>query len=271
MNDTHPGLEVLDVCGIVEEIKEYEDRSSASTATTRRPILQQKGKADSLMPPSDTKISDYYVSDVLHLDDRPRFMDAWGILILCTTILALVSFFVALFRFGTPLREASSRTSNRLFCCRRKRLDPVEDDDGIERHGILHDRARDKHKMVASVLLDMRVRESDNNSNNNWRRRIGGREMRDINESIAETDGRMTDSEVASSAPPAMSDSLSEVSSRQMMDETMSDLEDLNGSNDASIEVVSDGDLLSEREQEPPPPIRAAVIRRRRFLPNLFT
>jgi len=259
-NATHPEETVLDVCGIVEEIKEFENRSSTSTATTLRPILQRKGKIDSLMPPSDTKFSDYYVSDVLHLDEYPQFMDAWGVLILIITVLVMVSFFVTLFLFRTPLKDASSRTCNHILFWRRKRLDPAEDGIG-----------NNKHKMVASVLVDLRIRDSDNNGNYNWRRRSRGREGRDINESLVETDGRMTDSDIASSVPPAMSDSLSEISSRQMMDETMSDLEgDLNGSNDAPRYVVNAVDLLSAREAELPAPQQPLVMRRRRFVPNIF-
>jgi hypothetical protein len=271
-NATHPEeKKVLDKCGIkTEEIEEYEkNRNSTrtSSATTLRPILQLKGKKESMMPPSDTKLSEYYVSDVLHLDDRPHFMDAWGILVLSVTILTLVSFFVA------------------LLYWKRKGPDPAEDEDGIGRDENFHGRTRDKHKMVASVLVDMRIRESDDNNNNtiasNWRRRRRGR---DINESVAETDGRMTDSDIASSAPPAMSDdlnSLSDVSSsRQMMmddeAETMSDLEgDLNGCINETSPREDDGevDLLSAREEEAEPPAlqqQPAVIRRRRFVPNLF-
>jgi hypothetical protein len=85
----------------------------------------------------------------------------------------------------------------------------------------------------------------------------------------------MTDSDIASSAPPAMSDSLSEVSSRQMMDETMSELEgELNASssnNDEPSEVVDETDLPSAGEAEAPAPQQPAVMRRRRFVPNIFT
>jgi hypothetical protein len=289
-NATHPGEKVLDVCGIVQEIKEDENRNSTSTVTTLRPILQRKGKIDSLMPPSDTKLSDYYVSDVLHLDGRPPFMDAWGIVIFSVSALALISFFVAFVIIRKPPKDDASGTCHHHFFWERKRRDPADDDDrGMGRDGNVRGRTREKHKMVASVLVDMRIRESDNNNNNssssssssssrtniNWRRRHGRRERRDINESLAETDGRMTDSDIASSAPPAMSDSLSEVSSRQMMDETMSDLEgELNASssnNDEPSEVVDETDLPSAGEAEAPAPQQPAVMRRRRFVPNIFT
>merc|ERR1712194_485726 len=117
----------------------------------------------------------------------------------------------------------------------------------------IDDHTRDKHKMVASVLVDMRIRESDNNNNNggliNWRWRRRGRDRRDVNESLAETDGRMTDSEIASSAPPEMSDSMSEVSSRQL-----SDLErDLNGDSEDEPRVFDkEVDLLAQGAAEPP-------------------
>ena len=285
-NTTHPEEEkVWNQCGIeTEEIEEYETTRNNSTktrtSTTLRPILQQKGKKESMMPPSDTKLSEYYVSDVLHLDGRPHLLNAWGILILSVIVLTMVSFFVAfLYR-------------------KRKESDSVEDDeDGIGRDDD-HNFSRDKHKMVASVLVDMRIRESDTNSNSltsNWRRNRRRRRGHDINESIAETDGRMTDSDFDSSAaPPAMSDdlnSLSDISSSQkqmmlMMDdddsdeavETMSDL-DLNSGGHIheataptrEVEV----NLFSAREEETEPPAlqqqQPAVIRRRRYVPNIFT
>ena len=270
-NSTHPGETVSDVCGMVEEIKEYgENRSSTSistTAITLRPILQKKGKIDSMMPPSDTKLSDYYVSDVLHLDDEPHRIDAWGILILSITGLVLISFFVTLFTFRKSLRDASAVTWNYLDFW-RKRSEQADDEnnddyDGLGRGGSGHGstRTRDKHKMVASVLVDMRIRGS--NSNSNWRRI--GRDRRDLNDSLAETDGRMTDSEIASSAAPALSDSLSEISSRQMESETMSDLEDLDSN--TSREVINEVDLVPPEVEEPP---QQAIIRRRRLVPNMF-
>ena len=265
-NATHPGEMVLDVCGMVEEIKEYHENST-STATTLRPILQRKGTIDAMMPPSDTKFSDYYVSDVLHLDEELHVIDAWGILILSITGLVLVSFFVALFTFRKPLKDASAITCNYLaFWRRRSELaDEDNDYDGIGRGGSGHGHGstRDKHKMVASVLVDMRIRGS---GNNNWRRREQSDGRSDLNESLAETDGRMTDSEIASSASPAMSDSLSDISSRQIGSETMSDMEDLDSN--TSRGVINEVDLLPPEEEELPQ--QQTIVRRRRFVPNMF-
>jgi len=267
-NSTHPGETVLDICGIVAEVKAYNNKSATSASTTRRPILQKRGTIDSLMPPSDTKISDYYVSDVLHLDDQPHFLDGWGIVILSITAFSLLCFFVAFFLFRTPLKDAVSRTCASLFFWRRKQLDN-EDIDGID-GGNIDGRTREKHKMVASVLVDMRIRESDNNRSNFWRRRRG-RDRRDINDSLAETDGRMTDSDVASSVPPAMSDSLSEISSRQIEDGMMVELEeDLNVSNDMTVDVTGKDDFLSATEVEPTASLEPRVMRRRRLVPNPF-
>mmetsp|Transcript_20271 Transcript_20271/g.56357 ORF Transcript_20271/g.56357 Transcript_20271/m.56357 type:complete len:512 (-) Transcript_20271:81-1616(-) len=252
-NATEPGQTFLDVCGIEEETQELEIRNTTASTTTLRPILHKKGKIDSLMPPADTKISDYYVSDVYHLDSHPRLIDAWGLLILSITALVLVSFLVVLFFFRKPLLEGTTFTRNIIRFWKRKRWDPRADD-GIGIGGSIHGSTRDKHKMVASVLVDMRIRRNDESNNSRWRRRETGR--RDLNESLAETDGRMTDSEVASSAAPAMSDSLSEISSRQMNDETMSDFEEDGDENNGS----HNEEEASHLSQEP------AIMRRRRFV-----
>ncbi len=263
-NATHPEETFLDACGIVQEVKETENITATKPTKTRRPIIQRKGTIDSLMPPSDAKISDYYVSDVLHLDDRPHFIDGWGILILAMTALTLLSFFVVLFLFRDPLKDATSKTFDTLMFWRRKEFDSG-DDDGHGGDGNIDGHTREKHKMVASVLVDMRIRESDNQNTGliNWRRRRRGRDA--VNESLAETDGRMTDSEIASSAPPAMSDSMSEISSRQL-----SELEV-----DLAIENEGGGvDLLSEGAAEAPPvpqPQPPVMRQRRRFVPNLFS
>ena len=264
-NATHPGETVLDICGIIEETKEDENRSSTIATTTRRPILQRKDKIDSMMPPSDTKLIDYYVSDVSHLDERPP----WGIIILSISALALVSLFTVLFIFRAPLKDASSGICECISFWRQKRLDPPTAEDGIGRDDDVPDRVRQKHKMVASVLVDMRIRENDNSGRSNWIRRFGRHRRRDINESVAETDGRMTDSDIASSVPPAMSDSLSEISSRQILDETMSDLEgDLD---DINTRVANDVDLFSTPHVEPPDPLQPTSMRRRRLVPNIFS
>lgn len=291
-NVTHPGETVLDICGIEEETKELENITSTGIVTTLRPILQRKGKIDLMMPPSDTKFSDYYVADVLHLDDVPRLIDAWGILILSIIAFALACFFVTLFLFKTALRDAC----NCLFFWKSKRSGPSQDADGIGRESSIQGTTRNKHKMVASVLVDLRIRQSDNNNANNsgggtnWRRRIRThrgrhRQRRDLNESLAETDGRMTDSEVDSSAAAAMSDSMSETSSRQMLDEstTLSDAEgvgsddvvaDFNDTSNTTTPLANEVDLLSIGAAGPEaaaPRQQPAAIRRRRFVPSLFT
>ena len=102
---------------------------------------------------------------------------------------------------------------------------------------------REKDKMVASVLVDMRIQ-----NNQRWRRREQQTTHQDLNDSIAETEDRLTESEVASSGPESMSD----VSSRRS--ETMSDA-------DMSQDNVDPADL--------PPALPAIeepqLIRRRRF------
>eukprot|EP00536_Pseudo-nitzschia_multiseries_P005424 jgi/Psemu1/303362/fgenesh1_kg.101_\ len=244
---------------MVEEIEESETRNTTRSTTTLRPILQRKGKIDLLMPPADTKISDYYVSDVYHLDAHPRLLDAWGVLILIITAMVLVSFFVVLFFFRKPLMECTTITWNIIRFWKRSRSEP-RGDDGIGIGGSIHGQTRDKHKMVASVLVDMRIRQNDNDNStiSRWRRRRTGR--RDPNESLAETEGRMTDSEIDSSAAAAMSDSLSEVSSRQMIDESMSDFDgDDNEINDSGgVEVLEEEPSLLPQDPQ--------IIRRRRFV-----
>jgi hypothetical protein len=224
----------------LEEIKE----SKNSTSTTLRPILQSIKKKDA-MPPPDTKISDYYVPDVLHLDDR-HLLDAWGIAILAFTIMLLVAFFVAIFTFQKPMEEASAMACNYLGFFRKRPDDDLDDDDDNDNFNVGAGNASssgsgsntDKHKMVATVLVDMRI-----NSEQNWMWRRSGR--RDLNESIAETEDP--------SPPP--SDAVSEPSSRQ-------------------IENMSDSDLDSNTSRDDLPPEELPqVIRRRRFnfVPNMFS
>ena len=267
-NTTHSGAETfLDVCGIVQEIKETVNKTSAKPATkTRRPIIQRTGTIDSLMPPSDTKISDYYVIDELHLDERPHFIHGWGILILVVTGVTLFSFFVVLFLFRDPLKDATSSICDFFLFWRRKEFDSGDGGGGDD--GNLDGHTREKHKMVASVLVDMRIRETENTHTGliNWRRRR--RRGPYVNESLAETDGRMTDSEIASSAPPEMSDSMSEISSRQLSEVDL----DLNRNSDederGGVDLMSEGAAA----EPPPPPQQPAVIRqRRRFVPRIFS
>jgi len=223
---------VTDACGIVEEIKAPKN----STSTTLRPILQGKGKKDAAIPPPDTKISDYYVSDVLHLDE-PQLMDAMGIAIVTITGLLLVSFLVAIFMFRNIIKDALAMACN-YFEFFRTQTEQSADDNFVE--GMVTG-SSEKDKMVATVLVDIRIR---GNTENNWRRRHNSR--RDLNESLAETEDP---------SPPPSEDALSEPSSRQM--DSMSDLD-----SNTSQDVINKDSL--------PPEELPQVIRRRRFVPNMF-
>ena len=271
-NRTHPEQTFLDVCGIVEEVKEMVNITAPKPPTkTLRPILQQKGTIDStMMPPSDTKIREYYVPDVLHLDDSPPFMLGWGGVFVAIGIMTLFSLLLTLSTSEGSLKSATSSACNRAMFWRKRQFDSGDNADTNRRDDNIDDQTREKHKMVASVLVDMRIRESDDNNRTgliNWRRLRRGRNRRDVNESLAETDGRMTDSEIASSAAPAMSDSMSEISRK------LSDLEGVlnGGDNEEPREFDQGVDLLAQGAAEVPVPQQPAIVRRRRFVPRMFS
>lgn len=223
-NSTNTTETVLDVCGMVEDVHIVDEGS-----TLLRPILRPDapGKRDSAMPPPDTKLSDYYVVDANSLEENP-LMEAFAIALVGLTG-ALVLSFVVFFVF---LRKSSSDTSpnsaNFFGFFRNQTGSNDANDDSLD-----FPANSNKDKMVATVLLDMRVQ---NRNDSRWRRR-------NLDESLAETEGRLTDSEAASGP-----ESMSEMSSRR------SETSEL----DVSQNGLSVEDLPPEHQEEP------QVIRRRR-------
>jgi hypothetical protein len=223
---------VFDVCGLVDEIQESE-------GSTLRPILRpgEAGKRDPAVPPPDTKLSDYYVADVRNLDDEP-LMEAWAAALLGISGVLLVSVIVYVSSIRKSSMDDSSSVLAFLDCFKYFRKHTEESD---------HDPAltmnREKDKMVATVLVDMRIQ-----NNELWRLRRG----RELIESTAETEGRLTESEVES-GPESMSD----VSSRRSI--TMSDA-------DTSQDEIEIDVSPPESGEEP-----QVVIRRRRIVPDTHT
>jgi hypothetical protein len=221
INATGTGETVLDVCGMVEAVHDSE-------VSTLRPILQPQelGKNDPAVPPPNTKLSDYYVADEESLEDPP-LLEAFAIALVVVTATLIVSFL----SYVVYLRKTSNCGLMNIFDYFNfswKNQDVTSDEVSMNTN-------REKDKMVATVLVDMRM-----HNNERWRR---GR-TQSLNDSLAETDDRLTESEVAS-GPEAMSD----MSSRRS--ETLSDADI--SQNDINVE-----DLPPEVSEEP------QVIRRRR-------
>lgn len=220
MNET-----MLDDCGMIEEFEEMD-------GSTLRPILRpdEPGKRDPAVPPPDHTLSDYYVADEQSLEDSP-ILEAFAVAFISLTGVLVVSFIGMLLY----LREKSDKTTlfDSLWFFRRH-----EDRNDGSRDGESAPNL-DKDKMVATVLVDMRIRNNDR-----WRRR----QEPGSSESVDETEGRLTESEAAS-GPESMSD----MSSRRS--EASSELD--TSQNELNVE-----DLPPETVEEP------QGIRRRRVVPD---
>jgi hypothetical protein len=228
---------------MVEEV-EVSDGSS-----TLRPILrpgESGDRNDPAVPPPDTKLSDYYVSDVRHLDDSP-LLQPWAIALVGLTGVIFASLIVTM----VSLRKSSDDRVGFPSCFRFWK-NPDEEDGGMDGPTLPTSINREKDKMVATVLVDIRIQ-----NNERWRR--GSRQQQqqhDLNDSLAETDDRLTESDVGSSAGGGP-ESMSEVSSRRS--ETMSEPD------------MSQGDIDPNDLPPPPSVISSSVeepqlIRRRRVI-----
>jgi hypothetical protein len=211
---------IQDDCGREEEVEEVQ-------GSTLRPILRpdDPGKRDPAVPPPDHTLSDYYVADAQSLEDSP-ILAVFGIALVSLAAVLLVSF------LGITFYISSKDNNVTWFEClaffRRHDTNAI--------YGVHENDASanpNKDKMVATVLVDMRIR-------GQWQRRRG----HDTSGSVDVTEGRLTVSEAASGP-----DNLSDMSSRRS--EACSDME------------TSQDDIMVE---DLPPEVMAEpqVIRRRR-------
>jgi hypothetical protein len=230
------GETYLDACGIVQDVVVSE---SSTLRPILRPLESPGGKNDPAVPPPDTKLSDYYVADVRNLDDNP-LLKPWAIALVALTGVIVVSLIVAMITLRKSSDEFAGFQSFFWFWKNRD-----DEENGMNDEFPPPNVNREKDKMVAAVLVDMRIQ-----NNERWRRRGRQTTHQDLNDSIAETEDRLTESEVASSGPESMSD----VSSRRS--ETMSDA-------DMSQDNIDPTDLPPSPAIEEP-----QLIRRRRFIPD---
>ncbi|KAL3907129.1 MAG: hypothetical protein SGILL_008997 [Bacillariaceae sp.] len=232
-NSTNSTETVLDVCGMMEDVH-IEDEGS-----TLRPIIRPDDpeKRDSAMPPPDTKLSDYYVADAHSLDPNP-LLEAFAVALIGITGALILSFII----YWIVLRKqkdgnVSSAMTFGYFGWFDNRAgapgDNNNNDDGDSSPN------PNKDKMVATVLVDMRMRPL-----RRWPR-LGSP---NATESLASTEGQVTDSEAAS-APESMSDMSSRRSETSELDTSQDD-------------IIAVEDPLPENFEEP------QLIRRRRNFPD---
>lgn len=228
------GEKAVDVCGL-----ELPANATDGSVSSHRPFVQreQQETIDPARPPPDTQLSDYYVDNVDKLRDEPLIMHPWMISVICISGFLLSSLMVT---------AATAKLKPHIFeqFRFRKGTTSQEDQDGNNPS----DANPEKHKMVATVLVDMRI-----HGNHRWRypqRQQGV----DLNDSLADTEDRLTDSEVASDA---------DFSSRRSEIEIMSDVDT---SQDDDIENIR----IMPEENEHPVLEEQQVIRRRRNAADLL-
>jgi hypothetical protein len=202
------GKAVLHVCGLMEL------NETASYHPFLRPV--KPDNENSAIPHPDSPLSDYYVPTSRALEDNgSRLMEPWAIALVCGVGAVLLS--GALFIWE---KRSSFFSSIGLFGSSEQ-----PEGDGV----VIN---RNKDKMIATFLVDMRMHHS----------------MQD--ESLAETDEHLTESEVASGH---QSGSMSDFSSRRS--ETLSEA-------DVSQDEITEEDIHGGKEE-------SMIVRRRHVNTNV--
>jgi hypothetical protein len=229
-NSTNTTETVLDVCGL------WEVANFVDEGHTLRPIIRPDDpeKGDPAMPPPDTKLSEYYVVNANSLEENP-LLEVFAVALICITAVLVLSFII----YFILLRKRSdgdgpSPTTANFFGWFKNQGDLLQDNDDDGEMPV----NPNKDKMVATVLVDMRIRNA-----RRWPR-LGSP---NANESLASTEGQVTDSEAAS-GPESMSDMSSRRSETSDFDTSQNDI------------VVEEP--LPDIFEEP------QVIRRRRYFPD---
>jgi Leishmanolysin len=232
------GAPVVDVCGLTRV---------NTTDSSHRPFVQRQEQetVDPARPPPDTHLSDYYFDGVEKLRDEPLIMKPWVISLICVSGFILMSMLATIL----TVKMKPSALDRFPFFQFWKSSDVNNDTDA--EFDIPSNVNGEKDKMVATVLVDLRM-----NGNQRWRY-TQRQQQADLNDSIADTEDRLTESEVASDA---RNESISDIdmSCRQSECETISD----HGapSNDDFDEFHQASTVT-----EPSIPEEPQVIRRRRI------
>lgn len=227
LNSTGNGETSFEDCRKVQELE-------VMAASTLRPIIRpdEPRTNDPAVPPADHTISDYYVPDARSLEDKP-LVDAFVIALLSLTGVIVVAFvMMLLYARVSSKKKVAPQWDCFGFLRRQGDENPLSGEGGPSPNP-------DKDKMVATVLVDMRI-----NNNARWRLRRG----QDSSGSVGDTEGRLTESE-ATSGPASISD----MSSRHS--ENLSDI-------DTSQDDINLDDMRPEVVEE------LQVIRRRRACPD---
>mmetsp|Transcript_3326 Transcript_3326/g.7827 ORF Transcript_3326/g.7827 Transcript_3326/m.7827 type:complete len:1421 (-) Transcript_3326:212-4474(-) len=180
---------VVDVCGLTQKIN-----NATSSESSRRPFVQRQ-EQEAARPPPDTSMNDYYFEGVDKLRDEPLFMKPWMIALVCAAGFVILSGLTTLWmvKSKSSTSSESGRGSNFFQFWDSNDDAPDDDDDNDDAHV-----NPNKDKMVATLLVDMRMH--GGNSNRLWRYPRRRQDPVDLNESLADTEDRCTDSEVASDA-----------------------------------------------------------------------
>lgn len=202
---------VLGHCG--EDTKSQANLGNGAFLTVPEP-----NEDDQVTPYPDSPFSDYYVASERELlQSADRTLDAWMIFTIAGVGAALLSILICWRYRQNP---ADSEWSQTWFRRPNDEQPPAAFDETINRN---------KDKMLATVLVDMRIRAN-----------AGGAQ------SIADTDEQLTESEATGETP---SESMSEFSGRRS--ESVSDV-------DTSVDDFPDDEVQEVQEG-------AMVIRRRRL------
>jgi hypothetical protein len=181
-HDEHGTITTMQICGEQEE-----DEPDKNVGLFVRPT-RPENNIHPQMPDPDSQLSDYYVPNIVSLEksgDVTKVMRTWLLILSCCGC-AMVS--IAIAACWIIRRRSGDDMSVPPLWFRRENVG----DDGVVVVG-----NRDKHKMIATVLVDMRIHD------------VGNQRQRQINgESLAETDCHLTESE----ASGARSESMSELS-----------------------------------------------------------
>jgi hypothetical protein len=199
------GEEVL-TCG-----RQDEDDPKKQKHLFLRPILQVDEKGHPEMPHPDSPLADYYVvlKESLKNDETP-LLETWALILTCFGGLVLATGVIAL--IISKKRNVEEDGADLWF--RRENI--------IENDGLVGNRNKDK--MVATVLVDMRMHNGE--------------------ESLVETDSQITESEPSAGA---RSESMSDISRRSVS-------EDTDGTQDDILEEDIHGTAVTEPQ---------TIIRRR--------
>jgi len=181
------------------------------------------------LPHPDSPLSDYYVPTERALEaDDSNPLASWVILLISLGVMTFAAFLAILYLRFSPKPDDDSRWAQAWLAVNR--FNVQDDSSGPVGNEVDESRSRNKDKMIATVLVDLRMHNNALNLEN----------LADTDEQLTESDAsRGFQSEASSDYSGARSDTLSEVNT--------------------SLDNIAEGDIQASQED-------MQVIRRRRFL-----